>query len=214
MTDVDSLVEACIAEPADAAVRSVLADALEEQGDERAVRLRDLLRWWKRAAGLAVPKGGSVNLNKAASLLGSDELRRLWACLCPRWCPTADGRRVWDLLADPRSRQGIAVAELSWCTLVSSERLRTTADATYAACRSASRVFAEESKEPHGAHAAYAAYTAVLGSEFEATCATATSSTVGLQPAIGLSSAAYRAIMLRARRWAVALAALLSAKPS
>jgi uncharacterized protein (TIGR02996 family) len=221
MTDVDSLVEACIAEPADAAVRAVLADALEEQGDKRAARVRALLRWWDRAAALALPTTGDYRVKRATKRLGTDDLRRLWACLCPRWCPTADDRRVWDLLADLRSRQGLAVAELSWCGLAPPERLRTATDAAYAACRSASRVFAEESQEAHGAHAAYAAYAAVLGSgaeaaqsaPTEAALAAATAGTAGVQPATGYTSAAFRAARAQACRWAVALAALLQATP-
>jgi len=36
---------------------------------------------------------------------------RLIACACVRETPLADGRRVWDLLTDPRSRNAVEVAE-------------------------------------------------------------------------------------------------------
>ena len=35
----------------------------------------------------------------------------LIACACVRETPLADGRRVWDLLTDPRSRNAVEVAE-------------------------------------------------------------------------------------------------------
>lgn len=36
---------------------------------------------------------------------------RLFACWCVRHTPLADGRKVWDLLTDPRSRTAVEVAE-------------------------------------------------------------------------------------------------------
>ena len=36
---------------------------------------------------------------------------RLIACACVRETPLADGRKVWDLLTDPRSRNAVEVAE-------------------------------------------------------------------------------------------------------
>ena len=36
---------------------------------------------------------------------------RLYACWCVRNTPLADGRKVWDLLTDPRSRAAVEVAE-------------------------------------------------------------------------------------------------------
>ncbi len=49
-------------------------------------------------------------LDKALDLL-SDRERRLIACRCVRETPLIDGRRVWDLLTDERSRQAVEVAE-------------------------------------------------------------------------------------------------------
>jgi hypothetical protein len=37
---------------------------------------------------------------------------RLYACKCVRETPIADGRKVWDLLTDERSRKAVEVAEL------------------------------------------------------------------------------------------------------
>ena len=47
---------------------------------------------------------------KALDLL-TDRERRLIACRCVRETPLSDGRRVWDLLTEERSRQAVAVAE-------------------------------------------------------------------------------------------------------
>jgi len=40
-----------------------------------------------------------------------DQTYRLYACRCVRDTPLADGRRVWDLLTDQRSRTAVEVAE-------------------------------------------------------------------------------------------------------
>ncbi len=40
-----------------------------------------------------------------------DRLARLFACACVRDTPLGDGRRVWDLLTDERSRAAVRVAE-------------------------------------------------------------------------------------------------------
>ncbi|HON83019.1 MAG TPA: hypothetical protein PLI22_02645, partial [Caldisericia bacterium] len=49
-------------------------------------------------------------LDGALDLL-TDRVRRLIACRCVRETPLSDGRKVWDLLTDERSRQAVAVAE-------------------------------------------------------------------------------------------------------
>jgi len=41
----------------------------------------------------------------------TDKERRLLACWCVRNTPLADGRKVWHLLADQRSRNAVEVAE-------------------------------------------------------------------------------------------------------
>ena len=40
-----------------------------------------------------------------------DRLARLFACACVRKTPLADGRFVWDLLTDERSRHAVEIAE-------------------------------------------------------------------------------------------------------
>jgi hypothetical protein len=40
-----------------------------------------------------------------------DRVARLFACRCVRETPLADGRTVWDLLSDERSRTSVKVAE-------------------------------------------------------------------------------------------------------
>jgi hypothetical protein len=40
-----------------------------------------------------------------------DRSHRLFACWCARNTPLADGRKVWDLLTDRRSRDAVEVAE-------------------------------------------------------------------------------------------------------
>ncbi|HPC65079.1 MAG TPA: hypothetical protein PK525_10700, partial [Anaerohalosphaeraceae bacterium] len=41
----------------------------------------------------------------------SDSILRKLACRCVRETPLSDGRRVWDLLKDERSRRAVEVAE-------------------------------------------------------------------------------------------------------
>ncbi len=41
----------------------------------------------------------------------NDRAYRLFACWCVRNTPLSDGRKVWDLLADERSRTAVEVAE-------------------------------------------------------------------------------------------------------
>lgn len=41
----------------------------------------------------------------------NDKKLRLFACTCVRETPLADGRKVWDLLTDERSRRAVEVAE-------------------------------------------------------------------------------------------------------
>ena len=41
----------------------------------------------------------------------SNKTARLFACWCVRETPLADGRKVWNLLTDPRSRTAVEVAD-------------------------------------------------------------------------------------------------------
>jgi hypothetical protein len=49
--------------------------------------------------------------------------RRLFACWCVRNTPLADGRKVWDLLTDERSRRAVEVAEMRAAGKTSREHL-------------------------------------------------------------------------------------------
>jgi hypothetical protein len=80
----------------------------------------------------------------------TDRERRLIVCRCVRETPLADGRRVWDLLTDERSRQAVEVAERHARGDATDEQLavawtaawtaaRTAADAAEAAARAAAR---------------------------------------------------------------------------
>jgi hypothetical protein len=85
---------------------------------------------------------------------------RLYACWCVRNTPLADGRKVWDLLTDPRSRNAVEVAERFANGGATAEKLRearcAAADATYAT------------------YAAYAAYAAAYAAADAAAAADAT----------------------------------------
>ncbi len=60
---------------------------------------------------------------------------RLWGCWCIRNTPIGDGKTVWDLLTDERSRNAVEVAERFARGEVTREEL----DAAWAAARAAAR---------------------------------------------------------------------------
>ena len=62
---------------------------------------------------------------------------RLIACACVRDTPLADGRKVWDLLTDPRSRNAVEVAERFAIGEATQEELDAARDAAWAAARDA-----------------------------------------------------------------------------
>ena len=62
-----------------------------------------------------------------------DRAYRLYACRCVRDTPLADGRTVWDLLTDPRSRNAVEVAERFANGQASQEELDAAWDAAWAA---------------------------------------------------------------------------------
>ena len=84
---------------------------------------------------------------------------RLFACWCVRETPLKDGRKVWDLLTDERSRNAVVVAErFARGEATDEERSRAAAaaaDAAYASAASAASAAASAA-----AYAAYAAYAA------------------------------------------------------
>jgi hypothetical protein len=96
----------------------------------------------------------------------SDREWRMIACKCIRETPLADGRKVWDLLADDRSRHAVAVAERYADGEATDEELA----AAYAAARSAvdaayasyytTAVTAARTARADAAYAAYAAAAA------------------------------------------------------
>jgi hypothetical protein len=67
-----------------------------------------------------------------------DKQARLFACRCVRETPIGDGRKVWDLLTDDRSKKSVEVAEQFSIGNASDEEL----DAAWDAARVAARVAA------------------------------------------------------------------------
>lgn len=120
----------------------VLSDDLEDKGDKRCSRVRALVELWKTTEGhFALAESDDVYAarNRLREKAGLDGLRS-WAFLCVRWLPlhsfAEDGRRLWSLLKDARSREGVVAAELAWCGLIDAEELatkRSVADAADAA---------------------------------------------------------------------------------
>lgn len=65
--------------------------------------------------------------------LGDGRKLRLFACWCARHTPLGDGRTVWDLLTDQRSRAAVEVAERFAAGEATAEELAATEAATEAA---------------------------------------------------------------------------------
>lgn len=72
----------------------------------------------------------------------TDSERRLLACWFVRNTPLADGRKVWDLLTDERSRNAVEVAERHACGDASDEELDAARDAARDWARDAARAAA------------------------------------------------------------------------
>ncbi len=66
-----------------------------------------------------------------------DRIARLFACRCVRETPLADGRKVWDLLTDERSRAAVVVAERFATGDATEEGLRAARGAAWEAARGA-----------------------------------------------------------------------------
>jgi uncharacterized protein (TIGR02996 family) len=135
MSEEAALVAAVLATPGDDAVRLVFADWLDERADPRGAQLRRLAAAHEAARALPRPAaGGPAGFDEVyygCQRLEAREpgLSRLFACLCVRFCPLPDERRVWDLLRAP-GRAAVAAAEMHWCGLVGDPALE-------AACRAA-----------------------------------------------------------------------------
>src|SRR5688572_18687936 len=89
----------------DAYGRRFLADACEE-ARTWANQYESLEGAWKNCAN---PEWMCWALNKLR--YRNDVALRRFACWCVRNTPLADGRKVWDLLTDERSRRAVEVAE-------------------------------------------------------------------------------------------------------
>ena len=68
-----------------------------------------------------------------------DKALRLFACACVRGTPLPDGRAVWDLLTDKRSRGAVDVAERYASGEATDQELAAAWDAARAAARDAAR---------------------------------------------------------------------------
>ena len=68
-----------------------------------------------------------------------DQAYRLYACWCVRNTPLADGRTVWDLLTDERSKNAVVVAERFARGEATSEELDAARDAARDAAWDAAR---------------------------------------------------------------------------
>jgi len=87
---------------------------------------------------------------------------RLFACWCVRETPLKDGRKVWDLLTDERSRNAVVVAErFARGEATEGERAQARAAAAYADAAYAAAAYA------------YAAYAAAVYAAHAASYATA-----------------------------------------
>jgi uncharacterized protein (TIGR02996 family) len=136
VTDPAPLVAASLAAPADPQVRLVLADALDEAADPRGRKVRALVHLWEWADGF----GDWVDVHTLRDTqirLGRLRLRVIWGYLCVRTTPLDAGGRVWDLLADGRSRRAVAAGELWACGLLGDDELAVESAAADAAYRDA-----------------------------------------------------------------------------
>jgi len=88
---------------------------------------------------------------------------RRFTCACIRGTPIKDGRTVWDLLSDPRSRKAIEVVEAYCAGEGTAEDLLNAANAAYVAYAADAIVSgttaAATTAAAYVAHAATAAYT-------------------------------------------------------
>jgi len=66
-----------------------------------------------------------------------DKRARLFACWCVRYTPLADGRVVWDLLTNERSRMAVEVAERHAVGEATADELSTARSAARSAARDA-----------------------------------------------------------------------------
>ena len=81
---------------------------------------------------------------------------RAFACKCVRETPLHDGRKVWDLLTDSRSREAVEVAERYCAGNATRDQLNAAANAAANANAAASNAAANAAAAYAAAYAAYA----------------------------------------------------------
>jgi hypothetical protein len=207
--DVAALMAAYDSSPSPGQLR-ILADAVDEAGGEGA-KCRILADWQEKAKALDIPHEGYDELWAAKNRLAKvHELAacHLWACLCVRYCPLHDGRRMTDLLTDDRSQLALSGAELHWLGLLSQQEIDSRRDAAndayaaYAAANAANAAYA--------AYAAYAAAYADANDAYAANDANDAYAANGAYAAYAAYAAANAAAAAAdARRWAVRLATMI-----
>ena len=119
----------------------------------------------------------------------NERTQRLFACWCVRHTPLADGRKVWDLLTDERSKNAVRVAERFAYGESSEKELAAAEDAAWAAARAAARTAARDAARIAARDAARAAVWAAAGAAEAAAWAAA-----GAAEAAGAANPAARAV--------------------
>jgi hypothetical protein len=76
---------------------------------------------------------GVCRHREVISMVDISRAMRLFACWCVRETPLPDGRKVWDLLIDGRSRTAVEVAERHACGGATDEELAAAWDSARAA---------------------------------------------------------------------------------
>ena len=102
-----------------------------------------------------------------------DKLARLFACRCVRETPLGDGRVVWDLLTDQRSRDAVEVAERYALGAASDDGLSAARGAAWAAVRDAARDASWDASWDAAWDAAWSVAWSVAGSAAWATAGSA-----------------------------------------
>jgi hypothetical protein len=103
----------------------------------------------------------------------SDRERRLIACRCVRETPIIDGRKVWDLLTDKRSRHAVEIAERYVAGDATDEELSAAAWAASNAAWNTSDVAADAAAAAAAAAAVDAVQASAAGSAMSAAWAAA-----------------------------------------
>jgi hypothetical protein len=129
-----------------------------------------------------------------------DRKLRLFACQCVRETPLADGRKVWDLLTDERSRKAVEAAEQFAEGKISKDELNAYASAAYAyASSSASYASAASSASYASSAASYASYASSAAS-YASYASAASSASYASSAASYASSASYASAASSAAR--------------